>query len=597
MLNVLQDVVQELSETAQKCGISDAADTIIAKLKNTMSDRAAAQKSFNDLLATYRAEILPKVTSNWDNLSEDEQSSLSQMHHFYCGMHLVVNMAEHASESLKLTERNYDSPTSAYAIHATNEPACIRLIRTACKAFERRGDEKSGCPLQFSAYLKRKGISKNPLIHFRGNRFNVIFANGARIYYLHHHISDFLKSWGTPNRLLQAVMEDINNPINIAGSKALGLIDKHITGPLWRLLESDIHVLDIPQHYLKLKNFFERCTEESINQFMTGENIPFNSDLVKKDNIWDALVSSSNYDTVTRQMLLSIFKAFELLLNRILADLHPVITAEKGSKPTVRQATACVPATNTISERDFAKLDRLIREKPHASTLALEAHILFANNKTSNWLAQKSATEREKLMQEARKNAPHFRKTYQQRVTRIEQEQIKQQKQKEKRKMEAETRLIRAKEKVTSEMLDYGLWQSIIQIDSCLDGIKSETQKKKALKAQLRFRKVVLEQESDSAYKFSSKERGQFDSSALRDNLVTLIHDADAKETPSSSLTGKIINHRFETNGKYKFYKGRVISQVPGFPEWFNVEYTNEPGIIYSYKLSEDIERGDLQVL
>ena len=153
---MLQDILQELSETAQKHGISDAANTIIAKLKNTMSDRAAAQKSFNNLLATYRAEILPNVIENWNGLSEHEQLSLSQMYHFYCGMHLVVNMAEHASESLKLAERNYNSPTGPSAIYITNEPATIRLIRTACKEFERRGDEKSGGPLQFSAYLKRK---------------------------------------------------------------------------------------------------------------------------------------------------------------------------------------------------------------------------------------------------------------------------------------------------------------------------------------------------------------------------------------------------------------------------------------------------------
>ncbi len=136
---MLQDVLQELSETAQKCGISDAAETIITNITNTMSDRAATQKSFNTLLASYRAKILPHVVTNWDGLSDSEQSTLSQMHNFYCGMHLVVNMAEHTSESLKLIERNYSSP----AVFATNEPGSIRLIRTVCKAFEKRGDEKS----------------------------------------------------------------------------------------------------------------------------------------------------------------------------------------------------------------------------------------------------------------------------------------------------------------------------------------------------------------------------------------------------------------------------------------------------------------------
>jgi len=34
--------------------------------------------------------------------------------------------------------------------------------------------------------------------------------------------------------------------------------------------------------------------------------------------------------------------------------------------------------SNTISERDFAKLDRLLREKPDATTLALEGLIMFS---------------------------------------------------------------------------------------------------------------------------------------------------------------------------------------------------------------------------
>ena len=420
----------------------------------------------------------------------------------------MVNMAEHASESLKLVERNYNLPPVTHAI-CTNESGCVRLIRTSCKAFERRGDEKSGCPVQFTTYLKKKGISKNPLIHFQGNRFNILFANGARIYYLHQHIGEFLKLWGTPNHLLQAVLEDVTNPINIAGSKALGLIDKHITGPLWRILESDVHVLDVPKYYSILKEYFDRSGKETISLFMTGEDIPFSSDLVKKDDMWRVLVSSSSYDLDAGHMLLSIFKTFGLLLDRVLNDLLPVLQAEKENKDGVRAKTKAVPNTNTISERDFAKLDRLIREKPNASTLAMEAHILFANNKTSEWLNKKTAAERAKIMEEARKNAPRYRKAYQQRITEIEKENIKQQNEKEKKNQEVKRRLLEAKEKITSEITDYGLWISIAQVDSCLDGMKSETQKRAALKAQLRFRKVVLQQEApEPLLKFSTKDKG-----------------------------------------------------------------------------------------
>ncbi len=186
---MLEDIVQELSETAQKTGISNTAEKIIANIKCTMSDRAASQKSFNTLLSTYRAKILSHIVENWENLPDEERSTLSQMHNFYCAMHLVVNMAEHSSESLTLIEPNFELPTTEYAFSNKSESGTVRLIRTACKAFERRGDEKSGCPLQFSTYLKRKDVSCE-LLHFRGNRFNIIFANGARVFYLHQHITN-----------------------------------------------------------------------------------------------------------------------------------------------------------------------------------------------------------------------------------------------------------------------------------------------------------------------------------------------------------------------------------------------------------------------
>ena len=103
-----------------------------------MSDRASAQKSFNTLLEEYRASLLPTITANWDSLTTIEKQSMSQMHNFYCSMHLVVNMAEHASETLKLIERNYHE-SSSFAFASDSEPGTIRLIRTACKAFEKKG--------------------------------------------------------------------------------------------------------------------------------------------------------------------------------------------------------------------------------------------------------------------------------------------------------------------------------------------------------------------------------------------------------------------------------------------------------------------------
>ena len=43
-------------------------------------------------------------------------------------------------------------------------------------------------------------------------------------------------------------------------------------------------------------------------------------------------------------------------------------------------------------------------------------------------------------------------------------------------------------------------------------------------------------------------------------------------------------------------YLGRVISSVPGYPQWFNVIYCDDPAV-YVYKLAEDYADGDLEII
>ena len=555
-----------------------------------MSDRASSQKSFNSLLSEYRTNVLPLIIDNWDSLDDNEQSSMSQMFHFFCGMHLLVNMAEHVTETLRLFE-NANGTTE-------NESGAVRLVRTACKAFQRRACQKSGCPLQFSSYLKQHGIDNNPLINFRGNRYNVLFANGGRVYHLSEHIVNFLKKvWGTPNRLLQAVLNDAEKDLNKAGCKALGLIDKHITGPLWRIMESNIHVLDIPKHYKVLHTFLKT---EDITGFMTGENIPFPAVKIKKDDLWAILTTPSSFDSLVEQILHSCFKSIELLVERVLVDLHPAEGAD-------RSQTLSVKKTNTVSERDFAMLDRLIREKPHSTILALEAHILFSNNKTSTWFVSQTPEVQEELMETARKMGRKHKKKFQERLDSIHLKRSELLKDREQAKHASEKRLLLQREKITSDMIQYGLWQSVEDIEKHLKILKSETQKRDALKIQLRFRKTVLQQvypENKDVYKFSKKEEGQFNSAKLKTNLIQLINAAHLCSPCTSTLSsddlvlvGKSIDHQFIEDGQVVEYSGRVVSQVPGFSEWFNVVYDNEQDVVYTYKLMEDFLNGDLKVV
>ena len=106
-----------------------------------------------------------------------------------------------------------------------------------------------------------------------------------------------------------------------------------------------------------------------------------------------------------------------------------------------------VKGTNTISERDFGKFDRLLREKPNATTLSLEAVILFSNNKTAKWLCETPACESKELLQKARACAPEFRKLYHSRKKALFEERAKILQQKELALQQLQEKSLKEKEK------------------------------------------------------------------------------------------------------------------------------------------------------
>ena len=330
--------------------------------------------------------------------------------------------------------------------------------------------------------------------------------------------------------------------------------------------------------------------------------VPFPATPIKKDDIWLALVTPSPLDPLVAQILMACFKSLELFMDRMLQD-H--LQETKSSIPeSFREETVSVSKTNTGSERDFAQLDRLLREKPHASTLALEAHILFLNNKTATWIESKSSEERSALMTTARRSAAQHRRKFRERLIQIEEERVKLQQKKETEKRVTERKVILEKEKITSDIVHIGLWQSVDQIDQKLASYASETQKREALKTQLRFRNKVLQQnysDDKDIYKFS-KNKAQFNSQTLRSNLAKLVEAATednlalVESSEASSLVGKRITHQFVENEELVAYAGMVISQVPGFVEWFNVVYDSEPDTVYTFKLQEDLRSGDLKL-
>ena len=48
-----------------------------------MSDRAATELKFHELLALYRTEVLPDIKEGWEELSESDREAVSNLSSFF----------------------------------------------------------------------------------------------------------------------------------------------------------------------------------------------------------------------------------------------------------------------------------------------------------------------------------------------------------------------------------------------------------------------------------------------------------------------------------------------------------------------------------
>ena len=85
-----------------------------------------------------------------------------------------------------------------------------------------------------------------------------------------------------------------------------------------------MYILEVPEHYKKLKNFLGECTASNIQEFKKGDRIPFDPKLTNQDDSWEALTSKSPHDATVSSIL---FKSYELLLDWVLADHQLVLVA------------------------------------------------------------------------------------------------------------------------------------------------------------------------------------------------------------------------------------------------------------------------------
>ncbi|KAK3097521.1 hypothetical protein FSP39_010420 [Pinctada imbricata] len=190
-LDTLKEILDDINEhcfTQETARQFHAGYQILANMRDTMSDRASTEKAFNTLLEEFRTTILPGVIYNWEEMSDNERMLCSRMNNFFCGLHLLVGMADACEGSIRKFETTFldgkhvgSSVKPELKRYHRSESGVLRLIRTGFKALAIGEDEENGVSLPWTTFLKEKG-ERNKIAKFKDNRFNLVFVLGEAIF-------------------------------------------------------------------------------------------------------------------------------------------------------------------------------------------------------------------------------------------------------------------------------------------------------------------------------------------------------------------------------------------------------------------------------
>lgn len=519
VLDCFKEILKDIDQATHRVDETDSpsmSELLLSHIVATMSDRASTQTKLNELLEAYRAEVLPHVIRDFENLDEVSKQLNTRLLNFFCGLHLLVHLAEAAESALCEAEKaHFDPdlpPCSDPSFRKPAQAGTTRLVYTFCKMFARGADEKNGCHGRFVAYiepfLKEHGYRSLPLQPYRGNRFNILFMDAGLVYFFQRNALKFLQAENLQNRLARAVKADLSVDMYMVGCRVLGLVSKLITSPLWNLIENkDINILDMNDKYLQLVTWLDDVAQDP-SSFLQGHSALVPDAELNKDAVFNTLIAeNAENDHMCEIIIQILLPALVKCCRHILRDHLPggIHTQPVADKARV----AGTPKHNKLCETVFGYTDMLLRTRPHIQSLAAEAYVAFAFNKTGEWLAKKDEGEVAKILKAARKNVAPLRQKFKERSQAImegrrakmleDQAAVRAQKQKKEDSLQS----------LGLEIVKYGLWSTSAEVDQRLEALATVKEKVAALKVQLQYRQRVMKMEADKdLFKFSAKTSG-----------------------------------------------------------------------------------------
>lgn len=87
-LKVFKEILSDINDIGDKANDEISRD-ILKHICATLSDRAATEVKFNELLESYRKELLPLIYTNFNSFSQEEKSSLETLCNFFVAYTLL----------------------------------------------------------------------------------------------------------------------------------------------------------------------------------------------------------------------------------------------------------------------------------------------------------------------------------------------------------------------------------------------------------------------------------------------------------------------------------------------------------------------------
>ena len=134
--------------------------------------------------------------------------------------------------------------------------------------------------------------------------FTVCFVLGGAVYFHRNHLKELLVALEGKDFFQRSVLADIETKLFMASFRALGIINKLVTGPVYQKIEEEGHIFELNQILLELKVLFERCAKDA-SALMDGE-VLLSSVQICKDDICEELFRETNdveLDTLTQECL------------------------------------------------------------------------------------------------------------------------------------------------------------------------------------------------------------------------------------------------------------------------------------------------------